>query len=215
MVALYIISGILFLFLLSLFIKVTVSVSYVGDLQVKLKIFFIPIKIYPFGEKEAPEKKPVSRKKKPKAAEKQKPPKPKPPLKETLLLAKRLVYEILEKFGRYIRIEEYRVKVLVATDDMAKTGVLYGAVCGILGSISVMIDNVKRRTHRRDRIFTEVNADFLAEEPELFLSIGLSLRVWQLLSVGITAAKGLLKYNSLRKEKVNENEQRNAAQANN
>jgi hypothetical protein len=207
MVAVYIICGLLFLFLLFLIVKLTVSVSYVNDLQVKLKVLFLTFTLYPAQpkEKEIKIKKPAKEKKP--VQKKQKPPKPKPPLKDILLLVKDIVRKLTEKTGRYIRLEEYRVKVLVATDDAAKTGVLYGVASGILGSISVMIDRIKRRTHKKDRIYTEVKADFLAEEPEIFIQIALSMRIWQLFSIGITASKGFLKYLSLQKEFAKDNEQ--------
>jgi len=200
MIALYIIGGIIILFLLSLLIKITVSVSYINDLQVKVKILFIKIKLFPFEKEIKQKKKTEVKKEKHISTKKQKPPKPQPPLKDTLLLIKDLVVEIIEKFGKYIKIEEYKVKVLVATDDPAKTGILYGVVSGILGSVSVIIDRIKRHTHKKGRIYTEVKPDFFAEESELYFSAALSLRVWQLLSMGITASKGLLRYNSLRKE---------------
>jgi hypothetical protein len=197
LVWLYILCGVLLLFLLVAFIKITVYISFANDLRVFIRVLFFKIRIYPFKEEKV-EKKPVQ-KKKPGKIKEAKPPRPRPPLKETLLLVKELVTEILGRFGRYIRIEEYRVKVLVATDDPAKTGVLYGAICGVLGSISVMIYRIKRRTRRAGRIYTEVNADFVSEEYELFLSVALSMRVWQLFIMGITVAKGLIKYNSLTK----------------
>ena len=207
MVAVYIICGLLLLFLLFLITKLTVSVSYVNDLQVKLKVLFFKFTLYPTEpkekkvkiKKEAKEKKPVRKK--------QKPPKPKPPLKDILLLVKDIVKELTEKTGKYLKLEEYRVKVLVATDNPAKTGVLYGVASGILGGISVMMNRIKRRTHKKDKLYTEVKADFLAEEPEISIQIALSMRVWQMFLIGITASKGFLKYLSLQKEFAKDNEQ--------
>lgn len=182
-----------------MFVKITVCVSYIYDLQVKIKFLLFKIKIYPLEAKV--EKRIKTKKlKKQKVVEKQKPPKPKPPIKEVLLLLKELIIEIYSKFGKYIKIEEYRVRVLVATDDPAKTGVLYGVVCAIMGNISVFINQIKRRTRREGKILTEVTPDFLAEEPELFVSVALSMRIWQLMLLGITASKGFLKYISLSKE---------------
>ncbi|HOJ47311.1 MAG TPA: DUF2953 domain-containing protein [Bacillota bacterium] len=214
MIAAYIICGLLILFLLFLIAKLTFSVSYVNDLQVKLKVLFLTFTLYPLEPEEVKKKEKKQKKPKKPGHIRQKPPTAKPPLKETLLLVKDIVAELIEKSGRYLKLEEYRVKVLVATDDPAKTGILYGAVSGILGSISVMIDRLKRRTHQKNRIYTEVKADFLAEEPEIYIRIALSMRVWQMFSLGITASKGLLQYFSLKKEFAKENEQRNAAQTN-
>lgn len=199
MIALYIFAGFFLLFLLSLWMKITVCVSYINDLQVRVKLLFFKIRVYPFKEEER-EEQAEPKKKRHLKQKKQKPPKENPSLKDTILLIKELLIEIIDKFGRYIRLEEYRMKVLVATDDPAKTGVLYGVVCGALASISVFIDQLKNRTHKKNEIFTEVTPDFIADEPELSVSVALSLRVWQLLSMGITASKSLLKYNSLRKE---------------
>lgn len=206
MVAVYIICGLLLIFLLTLCIKLTVAVSYVNDLQVKLKVLFLTFTLYPAEPKDEKKAAKSVKEKKPEK-KKPKPPKPKPPLKETLLLVKDIVKELTEKSGRYLKLEEYRVKVLVATDDPAKTGVLYGAVSGILGSISVFVDRLKRRTRKKGKIYTEVKADFLAEEPEVFIQIALSMRIWQMFSLGITASKGLLKYFSLKKEFAKDNEQ--------
>ncbi|HAN22033.1 MAG: hypothetical protein A2Y15_01275 [Clostridiales bacterium GWF2_36_10] len=197
MITLYVIGGILVLFFLLLLTKVTVNISFLNDFQVMVKILIFKIKLYPIDEKE---EKPIKLKEKKKVAKKQKDPKPKPPIKELLLLLKDLIIEIYSKFGKYIKIEECRIKVLVASDDPARTGVLYGVVCGILGSVSVYIDKIKRRSYKKGRIFTEVKPDFIAEEPELFVSVAFSMRVWQLMSIGITASKGFLKYNSLGKK---------------
>ena len=209
MKALYITGGIIaFLLLLSL-VKVTVKLSFVNDLQVRLKILFISIKIYPL--KAAEPKKAAPAKKKPPAPAKPRPEKKTPPIKDILHLVKELVAESYSKFRHYIRLEEYRVKVLVATDDPAKTGVLYGAVCAALGALSVVTDRIKRRSKKKGRFYTEVTPDFIAEQPELFLSVALSLRIWQLASMGATAAKGLLKYNSLSKGVNKDDQPRDAA----
>jgi hypothetical protein len=200
LVAVYIISGIIFLFLLFLLVKVSVVISYVNDLQVKLKILFLTFTLYPAKIKEKAEKVTPEEKKQIKE-KKQKQPKPKPPIKDTLLLVKDIIEQLTGKFGRFIKLEEYKVKVLIATDEPAKTGILYGLASAIVGSISVFVDAIKRRTHRKDRIYSEVKADFLAEEPEIFIKAALSLRVWQMSSMGITASKGFLKYLSLQKER--------------
>ncbi|HBR32818.1 MAG: DUF2953 domain-containing protein [Eubacteriales bacterium] len=198
MVWLYIIGGFLILLLLFLFMKVTIRVSYIGDLQVWIRFLFIKLKIYPLKEKAEEKAPPIAKKqKKPKEP---KPEKPKPPLAETINLIKELFIEIITKFGRYIKLEEYRIKVLVATDDPAKTGVLYGIVCGTLGSVSVFIDRLKKRTRKKGRIYTEVTPDFIAGQSELYVSAAMSMRIWQFFSMGITATRGFLRYNSLRKE---------------
>lgn len=197
MIALYIIGGIFVFFFLLMFVRLSVMASYLeDDLQVKLKILFIKLTIYPFKEEKKVEKHKVVKKE---PSKPKKEPKPVPPINETLLLLKDFVIEVVGKFGKYIKLEEYRIKLLVATEDPARTGVLYGLVSGILANISVFIERIKRRTKKKGRIFTEVKPDFISEKPEIFISVALSMRLWQFFSVGITASKGFLKYNSLRK----------------
>ncbi len=196
---LYILIGIALLTLLFLWTKATVHVSYKQEeIGVKLKFGLFRFNLYPPKEEEKIEKKPKVKKKKP---PKKKPKdKVKPPLKEVIHLVKDLVVETIHKFGKYLRLEEYRVKILVATEDPAMTGVIYGVVSGVLGSIAVYVQNLPRKTNNKKLIYTEVKPDFIATDYELFVSFAVSLRVWQLMSLGVTGGRGLLRYTALTKK---------------
>lgn len=197
--ALYIIAGILLFFALLLFIKIKVRVSFCGDIEVVLKALFFKFSLYP-GKEKKPKKAPP-REEKPKEIpqKKPKPPRAKLALRDALTLIKELITEFISKFGKYLKLEEYRVRLLVATPDPADTALLYGAASAALGSISVLVYSLKRKSRKKGAFSTEIKPDFLAEQPELFFSAALSIRVWQLFSVGITATRAWLKYLSLTK----------------
>lgn len=150
--------------------------------------------VLPEEEKPKPTtQKPPKKQKKPKKAKQkeQKPPKlsEKPSLPEIITAFKELACGILSRFARHLKVEEFRLRVLVASDDAAKTAMEYGAVCSAAHSIESFVTAAKRK--RAGKILVQVECDFLAEKPEIDAELCLSVRIWRLLVIALFAAKPL------------------------
>ena len=206
MTALYIIGGILLFFALLMLVKIGIFFSYYGGAPVfTVKIGFIKL-TFDIKEmkKDAEEvddaeieelKKKHKKKKKKKKAPKEKP--PSPALMDTLRVFKAGVLRFYEKYKKYAKLERYIIKISVATEDPALTGVLYGGVAALAGSLHAWAVSVKKRSRKAEDLYTEVRPDFLAEKTDAAAEIGFSLRIWHILSCAMTLLFTYRKYKKL------------------
>ena len=51
----------------------------------------------------------------------------------------------------------------------------------------MLVCSLKRRTRNPKLIYTEIKPDFIAEQTDFYADIELSIRLWQILSLGMTA----------------------------
>ena len=200
MTALYIIGGIILLFVLLLFIKIGVFFSYYGGVpELTVKIGFIKLN---FNLKELKKEAEVQEgttevKKEKKKKKKQKEKAPSPSIKDTFRVFKNGIVTFWNKYKRDAKLERYIVKISVATDDPAKTAVLYGGIAAIAGNLHAWATSVKKRSKRLTDLQTEVRPDFIAEKTDAAAEIGFSLKLWQILSCGITALVTYRRYKKL------------------
>jgi len=143
--------------------------------------------------KKAKKAKPVSKKDKKQAKpKKEKTPKltEKPALLEIVKAFKDLTVGILKRFARHIRLDELRLRVLVASDDAAKTAVEYGTVCAAAGAVRSVAEGM----HRVDlkRVQVAIECDFLAETPEIDAELCVSIRIWRLALIALFASRPLI-----------------------
>ena len=200
MTALYIAAAILALSALLLLQKIKINLSYVNDLTVSVKVAFVRLTVYPIKEKgEKPVKKAAKRQKTEKAK------RARPDLRKTVAVIKDTVIELLRKFKKYIRVEKYSLKILVATPDAAKTALLYGAVSATAGVTLAAVVSHKNKTRKKENIISKVESDFIGEEFEVAVDIILSIRVWQALSAAVTGGMGLLELKKENKSEANKN----------
>ena len=61
----------------------------------------------------------------------------------------------------------------------------------------MLVCSLKRRTRNPKLIYTEIKPDFIAEQTDFYADIELSIRLWQILSLGMTA---LGVYNKLKSD---------------
>lgn len=200
MTALYILLSILLLIFLAAFIKITVFFSYCTQPQLEVKIGFVKIRILPPKDEKEP-KKQKKGKPSPQAPKekKEKPPRRKPPLKELVGSLKEYLIEAVQKMGKYVNVESYRVKILVAGDDPAATALIYGGVCAALRPLEAFIRSIRGGRKNAKKITTEIETDFLAEDFEIDFSASFSIRIWQTFSLGITGGKALMQFLSMTK----------------
>ena len=218
MLALYIITGILLLFLLTGMISVSLNVKISDEPVVSLGIGFVRIRLAPkkkralslkdfeierFRKKRIKEEKKYRRslqkkakkaKDKPKTEEKTEKQKPKRTPAETFEYAKDILMYVVKdavaRFGRCLRVKIRRLCVAVATEDAAKTAVTYGTVCQLISYFSGLVGSAGHVN-----ICGPVGAycDFSSQKTAFDVNFTMSIRVWQIISVGITALRGYTK----------------------
>lgn len=206
MTALYIIGGVLLFLLLLMLLKISVFFSYYGKVpELCIKIGFIKLnynlkELKKDAEAQGDAKAKDSKKKKKKKAKKKA---SAPALKDGIKVFKDGILNFWGKYRRYARLERYIVKISVATDDPAKTAVLYGGVAAIAGSLHAWATSVKKRSKKLCNLQTEVRPDFIAEKTDAAAEIGFSLRLWHILSCGLTALFTYRRYRKLPAKKTN------------
>ena len=246
MIALYIIAGIILLFVGIGFLRATVTIEYKDDMAVAVKVLFFNIKILPKKEKkpldyskysakklrkllkkqELKEKKKALKKAKKKAKKdakkaqkkadkaakkaadkrlKRRDPEAffkhraeekakKRSLTEILSLIKAVLQTVVTRFRKHFRIKITRIKINVATDDAAKTAILYGTVSGAVACILEILDRSMNVSYAKPEDYdVDVTADFLSEKITADIKIAFSLRVWHIFDLVFRAAFAALK----------------------
>lgn len=203
----WLLAGVAGLFLLTLLllgsIKLTLRVGYCNKPFASVKIAFFTFSLTD-NKRAAGQKKP----KKPKAetpapkksAEKRKhkprhkrviPKAQKPSLTDVIRSFYELLQALLGGFARQVRVETLRLRVLVATDDAAKTALLYGTVSGLLTPVEALAENARRID--RKQVCLGAECDFLADKPEVDAELCISVRIWRLLLLTLCALPKILR----------------------
>ena len=212
MIALYIISAILLLLLVLASLPVTLTVKYREELEAEISVFTIKRKIYPKEKKkvrisdyskkniEKRRKKALRKKLKaekkrqkkqlPKKAGETATPKKGKGLLESIGLIKELLSALIPKTAKRIRIKATRIIINVATDDAAKTALLFPAVNGAVIGLVTYLDNASRFKDL-DKSNIAVRADFVSQRTTADIEISFSLRSKHLLEILFASA---LKY---------------------
>lgn len=118
----------------------------------------------------------------------------KPKEKKSLLESLELIYELLTAFIggiiKHVKIKTSKIRLTVASDDAAKTAMLYAAANNAVLLIVTFLDSCKKvkKLHSSD---ISVNAGFLEEKCSADIEISFSLRVWHLVKILFVSA---LKY---------------------
>ena len=122
--------------------------------------------------------------------------KPKKSVKENInfviSLFKNIVCVILKKFYKYIRCDIYRFYVRVASEDAAKTAVVYGAVSQSVSYVMTLLGNTSH-TKMVGSASVIVEPDFTSEKSEARILIRFRLRVWHIFALAVSAVIGFLK----------------------
>lgn len=212
MIALYIFLGILGFLLFVLFLagtlKLSVRAAYCDSPLLVIGVGPLKLRIMDGTKKEKPkEEKPAAPtgKKKPPKKKKKKEKKPKKPAKikeqpsltELIASFRDLLVGLVRGFKRHLKIEELRLRVLVASGDAATTALEYGAVCTLVEPIYPLAMQAHRV--RKDRVQVGVECDFLAEKPEVDAEFCLSIRVWRIYWIALCSTRSLIRALSLLK----------------
>ena len=102
----------------------------------------------------------------------------KPSLQEVVNGYKDMVLDILRLARKHIRLENLRLRVLVATSDAAQTAIVYGSVCSAAGLVQTAAEALPRTDP--EKVHIDVECDFLAAQPEVDAELHVSMRAWRL-----------------------------------
>lgn len=101
-----------------------------------------------------------------------------------------VLVKALRRTGKRIRIEPLMVHLLVAGPDPADTAILYGKIEGALAAVLPVIHKKVRIREQDIRLFP----DFCEERMDCIADVGVVLRPWDVLVIGLCALGGVLKW---------------------
>lgn len=201
----YVLCGILIFFIWLFTRRIHIEVGFVDKPFAVFRFLFLKLSL-PL-EKSVEEQKEAAKKDghikkgtaKDKKEKKAKEPLPKKTISEYIEIFTDALKDIVLKLKKYLYLEKYILKANIATDDAAKTAIIYGTVSGAAGTLWKLISSIKRRTKKPGRIYSEVTPDFISETMDFYADIAISIRIWQILALGTTA---LQVYKKLKKNNV-------------
>ena len=123
-------------------------------------------------------------------------------LMENLGLIRELLGVILQKTAGHARLRARRIIINVATEDAAKTAVLFGAVNQAVIGLLELLDNAKKWRRLKDSEIA-VRADFGSQKSSADIEITLSLRVWHLANVLLHTLRRYAKHKRKANKKSN------------
>lgn len=191
---LFIISIPIFIMLV-LFIWIKIKIIYVNNkLCVYLKILFLKFRLISDEKKlqiDKKEKKTDKKKNVKKKTEKQEKKLSNGDIFILIKSFKNILNIILNYFKKYFIIEIKKIYIKVASDDAAKTALMYGAISQSVEYIYAFLDNNIKKIKFKKRDSMMITADFVTGNPDFFLDVTCKLRIWQFLLITI---KSITKY---------------------
>ena len=192
----YILLACILFLLLLLFTRLRVSFVYKEDVRIYLKILFLSIPLYPKKKKvrirDFSYKNLKKRKKKPsQVAKKETTPKKKQSFSEQLETFTEIFTALYKRFLKYFRMDVHRLRITVATGDAAETAILYGVVSQSLSYLLAFLD---RHTNFHPAYHADIGvyADFIGQKSTADCDLTFSLRVYQLIHLGLKFARVFL-----------------------
>ncbi len=208
MIALYIITAVLLLLLAIAMLPIALTLKYKDEVSVRLSLWDIKLKEFPKKKKKIKisdysQKAIKKRQKKAQKPQKEKPKSsdkaqtPKKGLLDNLGLIKELLTVIVKGVWGKLKIKASKIVITVATDDAAKTAMLFPAVNTAVLGIVTFLDN-ESKLKSLDKSDIAVRADFTAQKSTADIEISFSMRLWQILGILFATA---LKYVSQKTKK--------------
>lgn len=181
-IVLLLLGALLLLLVLALSVRMGVEAAGVnGDVTVDLRFGVLRLPLYPLPKKKE-EKKPHAAQPKPEKQPQKKQKKYRYSLNREALDVGELidvVLTLLDELSDTLRFSKLRVRVLIGTDDAAKTGMLLGAASAATGMIVPFLEN----TFDMKAYHVSVDADFDADHTEWAFTVFCSLRPIRLVFV--------------------------------
>lgn len=106
-------------------------------------------------------------------------------IKPLVRMLLRIIKVFIKKFPRYLHITVSRLVIGVATEDAATTAVTYGYV---VQSAQYLITYIKLNSNLKEsrKAVVSVYPDFTSEKSTVELDVTMSIRVWQVIALGIS-----------------------------
>ena len=184
MIVLWILLGILALLALLLMLSLRFHVVYREELSVTLRVLGIPFPLYPRPKARKASSRPSKKKKRaakrPQTGQAASGKRREPTGIFTFL--RRFLRIVMKKCRGYLRIRVKRLCVAVATDDPAKTAILFGAVNAAVVYLLELLDRYGNWDGKKTAVLS-VQPDFSATKTTVDVHLVLSLRVWQALAI--------------------------------
>ena len=208
MTALWIVLALLVLLTLLNLLRVGVSAGYEAQaFSVSARVGPLTIPVWPRPPAEEP--------KKPK---KEKPPKePKAPQEQTkekeldfdtILALAKLALKAAGSFRRKLTVELFRLVFVAGASDPYDTAMQSAYVQAALGSLRPLAE---RALHIQERD-VQVGADFTADKPRIEARLTLTIRIGQIVAIGVAFGVGYLKLMLQKKKAAKAQTQQNAAE---
>lgn len=208
MTALWIVLALLGLLILLNLLRVGVSAGYEAQaLSVSARVGPLTIPVLPRPPESEPKKPKKEKPQKEPKEETQAPPKEKklPDLDTVFALAK-LALKAVGSFRRKLTVELFRLVFIAGADDPYHTAMQYAYVNAALGSLRPLAE---RALHIKKRD-VQVGADFTADKPQIEACLTLTIRIGQIIAIGVVFGVGYLKL-MLQKKKAAKAQQKQEA----
>ena len=220
MTALIIIGIIVLFFLLILFLPLRVRIAYTDSVNVYVPLLFFRIPLYPRKQKLKPMSAEEFRKsglqkksKKTKKPADKKATDNKSPEKLTIKSIKPHIGEIVNqvkalliKFNGHLNAKIYSLRIVISSDDAAASAITYGAVSSTVSVLmGVLEDRCNIKYSKKAR--TGVYLDYTLGKCIFECDIRFTLKVWQIISLAVSAAIAFIKIKTNLEVKNNVREQ--------
>lgn len=181
MTALIIIGAILFAIALILFIPVHITAAVKDEARIFLRILFVKIRLLPINEKPKKKKKGQKQKQEKPKEESEKKEKKKRDIPSLIHSVADVLGVFLRQFSKHVKIRVLRYKIIVGTDDAAKTALLYGAAEQATAYLfAVLGENAKFSFSKKNSL---VWVDFTSEKTVADVKIDVSVNVFGALAM--------------------------------
>lgn len=208
MTALWIVLALLALLTLLNLLRVGVSAGYEAQaFSVSARVGPLTIPVWPRPPAEEP-KKPIKEKppKEPKAPQEQT--KEKELDFDTILALAKLALKAAGSFRRKLTVELFRLVFVAGSSDPYETAMQSAYVQAALGSLRPLAE---RALHIQERD-VQVGADFTADKPRIEARLTLTIRIGQIVAIGVVFGVGYLKLMLQKKKAAKAQTQQNAAE---
>ncbi len=183
MLFLWILLAVVLLLVFILFINVNLVIEYKGGLRIFVRVLFVKINLERFRQKKITDTTVEKKKKEPVAeSEEKNKKKNKKSVFEFLSLVTDIIKELLKNSAKYTKIKLCYANITVASDDAAKTAMLYGAVCQGLYYVTELLTHFTK--FKKDYKKIKVVSDFTSEEIKYDFKLVLTVKPVHLLIVG-------------------------------
>ena len=192
----YIVAAVLYVLIALALLRIRIVLSYTEEVSATLRVLFFRFPLYPRKKRVSLRRYTYRRYRNRLLAQRKKeaPSKPKSqgrasakkkrPLKESMRTYQYLFSRLYKRILHHFRIDVARLHVIVATGDAAQTAIATGIVSQTVAYVMEILSN-HTNLHHSYRADVRVEPDFLAEKSRVSCKLLFSLRVYEIIDIGI------------------------------